>query len=152
VRRSPQASALLVGALFEKGGPYLETGWRPTVKPPKADRSSSSGPGTTRGNRNPGRAIFHDRQWQSLARSLQLSDRELEILQCIFDDLTDGAIGIELSISGHTVHSHLQRLYHKLGVASRCALMVRVFGEHLSLEAATGAVDAAGLRTAPSDG
>lgn len=122
------------------------------MKPPKASTPAAPGPGTALAKGSPGRAIFHDRQWLSLAHSLQLSDRELEILQCIFDDLTDAAVASELCISAHTVHSHLQRLYHKLGVASRCALMVRVFGEHLSLEAATGAVDAAGLRTAPSDG
>jgi DNA-binding NarL/FixJ family response regulator len=121
------------------------------VKPPKASTSSVSGPGTTSGDGSPGRAILHDRQWLSLARSLQLSDRELEILQGIFDDQTDAAIASELRISAHTVHSHLQRLYHKLGVASRCALMVRVFGEHLSLEAAAGGVGAASPQPASSD-
>ena len=69
-------------------------------------------------------------QWAALARSLSLSGRELEILQCIFDDSSEAAMALELGISSHTVHTHLERLYRKLGVTSRCAAAVRVFAEH----------------------
>ena len=35
------------------------------------------------------RSIFSERQWLLLALSLGLSDRELEVLQYIFDDQTE---------------------------------------------------------------
>jgi Bacterial regulatory proteins, luxR family len=40
-----------------------------------------------------------------------------------------------LGISSHTVHTHLERLYHKLAVGSRAALISRIFVEYLSLRA-----------------
>lgn len=41
-------------------------------------------------------------------------------------------------MSPHTVHTHLERLYKKLGVANRSRLIVRVFAEYVHLEAAAG--------------
>ena len=87
---------------------------------------------TCLGNRSPGRSIFSAQQWLSLGRSLRLSDRELEIVQCIFDDDTEAAMARRLGISAHTIHTHLERLYRKLGVASRCAAVVCVFVEHFN--------------------
>ena len=39
-------------------------------------------------------------------------------------------------MSPHTVHTHLERLYKKLGVANRSRLIVRVSAEYVHLEAA----------------
>ena len=47
-----------------------------------------------------------------------LSPREQEILACLFRNLLDKEIGEELHISTGTVHSHLVRLFRKLGVHS----------------------------------
>jgi DNA-binding NarL/FixJ family response regulator len=63
---------------------------------------------------------------------LRLSPRELQITRCVFDDLTDTAIAAELGIGVSTVHSHFERLYHKLAIRSRTALVVRVFQEYVS--------------------
>lgn len=38
----------------------------------------------------------------------------------------------QLDISTHTIHSHLERLYRKLGVTSRCGAVVRVVAEHFN--------------------
>ncbi|HET8664942.1 MAG TPA: helix-turn-helix transcriptional regulator [Nocardioides sp.] len=48
-----------------------------------------------------------------------LSGRELAVLQLLADGLTAEAIGHRLGISPRTVHSHLARLYRKLGVSDR---------------------------------
>lgn len=98
----------------------------------RTSTTSSSGPAISAGNGNPGRSIFSDVQWLSLARSLQLSGREREILQCIFEDQTEAVIARRLGISAHTVHTHLERLYRKLGVGTRCAAVIRVFSEYVS--------------------
>jgi DNA-binding NarL/FixJ family response regulator len=67
-----------------------------------------------------------------IANSLRISDRELEIIQGIFDDRKEFAIADELKISMHTVHTHLERLYRKLGVSSRVALVLYILSEYLS--------------------
>ena len=81
-----------------------------------------------------GRSILAPAQWERLSQSLGLSGRERQIVECMFDDQTEAGIARELGISPHTVHTHLERLHRKLDVASRGALIVRVFAEYLSLE------------------
>jgi DNA-binding NarL/FixJ family response regulator len=75
-----------------------------------------------------------------IADTLDLSDRQLEIGRCVFDGLDEGSISRELDISHHTVHTYLDRLYRKVGVKSRCELVVRVFLAYLSRQG-DGGVD-----------
>ena len=70
--------------------------------------------------------------WKTIAKSLGLSPRELQIIQAIFDDRKELAIAHELTISVHTVHTHLERLYRKLGVSSRLGLFLSILSEYLS--------------------
>ena len=79
------------------------------------------------------RSILPYDAWKTIAKSLRISDRELEIIQGIFDDRKEFAIADELKISVHTVHTHLERLYRKLGVSSRIALVLYILSEYLSL-------------------
>lgn len=99
----------------------------------KTRTSPKIGPRASPANGHPRKpSVFSDRQWHSLALSVGLSDRELEILQCIFNDQTERVMAQELGISIHTVHTHLERLYHKLGVKSRCGAVIHVFTCYLS--------------------
>ena len=84
-------------------------------------------------NGNAACSLFTNETWESVSRSLRLSGRETEIVQGVFDDQKEEAIASELGISRHTVHTHLERLYHKLSVRSRVELLVRVFAEYVSL-------------------
>ena len=70
-------------------------------------------------------------EWSVIAGALRLSPRELDVVQCIFDDYTEAAMARQLTISVHTVHTHLERLYRKLGVTTRCGAAIRVFAEYL---------------------
>ena len=106
---------------------------------PLADNESDSlgarGPTCARDGRRRamrGKAVLTSQEWRSLAARLALSPRELQILQLVFDDEKELAIAESLSISPHTVHTHLGRLYRKLGVSSRCEAVVKIFGEHLA--------------------
>ena len=56
---------------------------------------------------------------------MQLSPRELEVLELLVGDSTEREIAEQLFISEHTVRSHVKRLYRKLHVHSR-ASAVRV--------------------------
>jgi len=80
-----------------------------------------------------GRELMSSAAWRDLAHALNLSPREACIVQSVFDDRSELAIAHELGISSHTVHTHFERLYHKLGVASRVELVVRIVAEHLAL-------------------
>ncbi|MCG8405712.1 MAG: helix-turn-helix transcriptional regulator [Phycisphaerales bacterium] len=79
-----------------------------------------------------GRLLLTDTQWRSIGTLLGLSTREFQIVQCIFDDMKEAAIAHELSISAHTVHTHIERLYRKTGVSNRCSLLIRIFAEFIS--------------------
>ena len=80
--------------------------------------------------------MFSHRAWREIARSLKLSARELQIVRGVFNDHTDVAIAADLGISPHTVHTHFDRLHHKLAVADRVELVVRVMNEFLLLTVA----------------
>ena len=79
-----------------------------------------------------GRSILPYAAWSMIANSLRISNRELQIIQGIFDDQKEFAIALDLTISVHTVHSHLERLYRKLGVGSRVELVLCILSEYLS--------------------
>jgi DNA-binding CsgD family transcriptional regulator len=72
--------------------------------------------------------------WEVLASSLHLSERELDIVRGIFDGGAEADIACDLDVSVHTIHSHLDRMYRKLHVGNRCALVVRIFSTYLIME------------------
>ena len=59
----------------------------------------------------------------------QLSEREMNILECLVRDDTEAAIADSLFISPHTVRTHVKNIYKKLHVHSRAAA-VRLALEH----------------------
>lgn len=82
-----------------------------------------------------GQALFAAQTWQRIGSMLSISPRELEVTRHVFDELTERQIASAMEISHHTVHTHLERLYHKLNVASRAGLLLRVFEGFLALQA-----------------
>ncbi len=78
-------------------------------------------------------AMFSGTAWKAIGQSLELSGRELEIVHGVFEDRTEYAIATELNISRHTVHTHVERLHHKLRVTNRVQLVLRVMDEFLGL-------------------
>lgn len=87
-----------------------------------------------------GAAMFSDQAWEEIARNLKLSSRELQIVRKVFDDYTEFAIANNLNVSPHTVHTHCERLYHKLAVTDRVKLVLRVMDEFLALTVASETV------------
>lgn len=87
-----------------------------------------------------GAAMFSEQAWREIARSLQLSRRELQVVCGVFDDYTEFAIANNLNISPHTIHTHCERLYHKLAVTDRVKLVSLVMNEFLALTVAPGSV------------
>jgi DNA-binding NarL/FixJ family response regulator len=79
-------------------------------------------------------------EWQTIARNLRLSARELEIVRCTLDDCKDRAIAARLHMAVGTVRTHRARLYRKLGVHSRNRLILRVLQERPRPDGDAGAV------------
>jgi DNA-binding NarL/FixJ family response regulator len=82
-----------------------------------------------------GSSMFSGEAWVEIARSLGLSDRELQIVRGTFDDKTEVAMAADLHISPSTIHTHVERLHHKLLIANRAQLLLRVMQEFLFLTA-----------------
>lgn len=78
------------------------------------------------------RRLLPESTWQHIFASLKLSQREIEVVRCILEDIPEHRIADRLGISRHTVHTYTERLYRKLGVSSRVELTVRVFASFLS--------------------
>jgi DNA-binding CsgD family transcriptional regulator len=73
-------------------------------------------------------------RWSAIFARLELSQRETQIVALILHDEPEVLIAAELGISSHTVHTHLERIYRKLRVSSRCQLVLRIFREYVKLE------------------
>ncbi|HLV25633.1 MAG TPA: helix-turn-helix transcriptional regulator [Gemmatimonadales bacterium] len=86
---------------------------------------SSSRRYSSRGG-SPGVRLLRNDEWKRAERVLHLSGREAEIARAIFADRTKAEIAEDLGISHHTVHTHVERLYRKLGVGSRTQLVLCV--------------------------
>lgn len=95
------------------------------------------------------RPVLHDANsfinaadWARISASLKLSSRESQIAFLVLTDVSENTIADRLSISKHTVHSHIERLYRKLAIRSRSQLVVKLFEAYVCLNppitAATG--------------
>jgi DNA-binding CsgD family transcriptional regulator len=79
-----------------------------------------------------GVCLFCEDGWKGLSQELALSKREVEIIQCLMLDDDEGETATFLGISRHSVHTHLKRLYEKLHVKSRMALITLLVDAHLT--------------------
>ena len=74
-----------------------------------------------------------DLAWREIARSLRLSNRELQVVRATFDDCKESKIATDLGITQRTVHTYVERLHHKLAVTDRLQLVLRIVHEFLRL-------------------
>jgi DNA-binding CsgD family transcriptional regulator len=82
------------------------------------------------------RTLRHDpRRALSADGILELTPRELEVLEHVAAGRTDREIATLLYVSARTVQKHLQHAYEKLGVRTRTAAAMLVFGNRASRRA-----------------
>ena len=74
-----------------------------------------------------------------MAEVLGLMGRALDIVRLLLDGSDEQAAARTLGISRATVHTHLQRIYNRLGVHCRCDLALRVLTLILSCRPPLGA-------------
>jgi DNA-binding CsgD family transcriptional regulator len=68
--------------------------------------------------------------WRGIAYAIGLSQREIEVLQCVVADEHEAGIATTLGLSRHTIRTYLKRIRAKLGASSRVRLVERVFQEY----------------------
>lgn len=69
-----------------------------------------------------------------------LSKREMDIVHCLAEGLTNREIALRLQLSQHTVKNHLFRIFDKLGVSSRVELLFMTASQRVN-SPSTGDVD-----------
>jgi len=62
-----------------------------------------------------------------------LTKREIGIVECVAEGLTNREIADRLKLSQHTVKNYLFRVFDKLGVSSRVELLFMTLGQHSSV-------------------
>ncbi len=65
------------------------------------------------------RKVIHEFQDEVVGEQFLLTLREKEIVKLVEDGLTYKEIGEKLSISTHTVHTHIKNIYEKLQAKDR---------------------------------
>ncbi|MGH7643041.1 MAG: response regulator [Candidatus Dormibacteria bacterium] len=71
--------------------------------------------------------------------STQISQRELEVLDCMAREMSNAEISLALSISENTVKTHVSHLLGKLGATDRAGAVLRGWRQGLLSSAAVGA-------------
>lgn len=71
--------------------------------------------------------IFSRDEWGCIAEELNLSDRQSDIVHCLFCGHSDKQIASDLHICIPTVRTHLSRIFQKFNVSDREELILHVF-------------------------
>jgi len=87
-----------------------------------------------------GASLLSNHAWLEIARSLGITQRELQIIQSVFDNQREADIAKRFKLSSHTVHMHLNRLFKKLSVTSRTELVLRIVEQMVALTLSETAV------------
>jgi DNA-binding NarL/FixJ family response regulator len=70
-------------------------------------------------------------QLPSSSETLDLTEREVEVLRLVAQGLTDAQVADDQGISPRTVNAHLRSIYSKLGITSRHAATLFALEHHL---------------------
>ena len=87
-----------------------------------------------------GASLLTDHAWHEIGHTLEITRRELQIVQSVFDNLPEAGIAKKFKLSPHTVHMHLNRLFKKLNVTSRTELVLRIVEQLVTLTLSETAV------------
>ena len=87
-----------------------------------------------------GASVLSNHAWHEIAGALEITKRELEIVQAVFDNLHETEIARRFKLSPHTVHMHLNHLFKKLNVTTRASLVLRIIEQLVTLTLSETAV------------
>jgi len=76
--------------------------------------------------REPGSSPFSEKDWLLLAKTLDLSARQVEVAKLLCEGFTYGGMAARLNISVNTVRMHMRALFAKLGTRDQVGVVVRL--------------------------
>ena len=65
-------------------------------------------------------------QWEAIAKAAELSQRELEIIQLLFQQKTRDGIAEKLGLKSRIVRQYMERIHTKLQVHGRIGVVLRI--------------------------
>ena len=74
-----------------------------------------------------------EEEWQRINHGMFLTAREMDVVKGMMIGETEAGIAAQLGISTNTVHTHLGRVYKKLGVHGASGLILRVFSAYAQI-------------------
>jgi DNA-binding CsgD family transcriptional regulator len=80
--------------------------------------------------------VLTDAEWEAINGTLHLTARELDIARHLMLGRCENGIAVHLGISANTVHTHLGRVYKKVGVRSAAGLVRRMFAAYVAISRA----------------
>ncbi len=76
--------------------------------------------------------MFTPEQWGKIHNILNVTNREMDVVRLIVAHESEKEVARDLGIKLSTVHSHILRIYQKLGINCRSELIARVYDAHIS--------------------
>ena len=70
--------------------------------------------------------LIKQEQWPKIAADLELTEREIEVVQLLFKQMTRDEISDHLGIKPRTVRQYMENIHSKLRVKTRIGVVLRV--------------------------
>lgn len=77
-------------------------------------------------NERPGEQLVTDSQWNEIASVLELTQRELDVCQRLFVEMTRHETAADMGIKSRTVRHYMERIHSKLNVNNRVGVVLRI--------------------------
>ncbi|HIJ53546.1 MAG TPA: helix-turn-helix transcriptional regulator [Planctomycetes bacterium] len=94
------------------------------LQPKKEDKIENIGPGDTFYGRPKG-IVLDEKQWRYVQRRYHISPRELQVIKCVCQGLTNGDIAAKLKVKPGTVKTHLRSIFGKTRVRNKITMLLR---------------------------
>ena len=69
--------------------------------------------------------VLDEKQWRYVQRRYHISPRELQVIKCVCQGLTNGDIAAKLKVKPGTVKTHLRSIFNKTRVRNKITMLLR---------------------------
>ncbi len=69
--------------------------------------------------------VLDEKQWLYVQRRYHISPRELQVIKCVCQGLTNGDIAKKLNVKPGTVKTHLRSIFNKTRVRNKITMLLR---------------------------
>jgi len=69
--------------------------------------------------------VLDEKQWLYVQRRYHISPRELQVIKCVCQGLTNGDIAAKLNVKPGTIKTHLRSIFGKTRVRNKITMLLR---------------------------